>query len=182
VQLRKYRCVDLVRLDAGIRNCTDKPGVRDDNTPHVRPYQALDGCAVAGRLQHDIVLAAQYLGKLCDRPVEQVYPQLSCDIPVLQDRDLGEGSVDVHADDAHAPPPVVAFGSRRACTTSTDPRSQRSRASRRGRPRNNSSSQLMVRTACRRFMLPAPLSRRTPNTPLGAVVSTRQWCRRHHAL
>jgi two-component sensor histidine kinase len=39
-----------------------------------------------------------------------------------------------------------------------------------------------VRTACRRFMLPAPLSRRIPNTSLGAVASTGRRRREQHAL
>jgi hypothetical protein len=49
-------------------------------------------------------------------------------------------------------------GSQRAYTTTTDPRSQRNRASRRGRPDNNSSSQLI-----RYFGLPAV---RAPDTPI----------------
>jgi len=48
-------------------------------------------------------------------------------------------------------------GSQRAYTTTTDPRSQRNRASRRGRPDNNSSSRLI-----RYFGLPAV---RAPDTP-----------------
>src|SRR4051794_3076585 len=64
-------------------------------------------------------------------PMNEVDPQLLDHLPVLQDRHLSKRSMDIHADDTHAVPPVVQ-GSKRACTTSTDPRSQRSRASRRG--------------------------------------------------
>jgi hypothetical protein len=88
--------------------------------------------------------------------------------------------MDVHADDTHAVPPAVR-GSKRACTTSTDPRSQRSRASRRGRPRNNSSSQLMVRSACRRFVLPTPLSRQPTDTSLPLHVPPGSGATEQHA-
>ena len=52
------------------------------------------------------------------------------DLAIFEDCHLGEGSMDVHTDDSHAASPF--FREPVACTTSTDPRSQRSRASRRG--------------------------------------------------
>ena len=79
--------------------------------------------------------------------------------PVLPEHHLRERPMDVHAD--HAPHPIPSrFSAKGAvgCTTTTDPRSQRNRAGRRGgqlltRARSSSNA-----SACPRFMLPAPRS------------------------
>ena len=130
VQFRQGRGVDLVDLDAGVGDRAHQPRIGDNDALHVRAHEALDGSAVACHLDHDLIFEAQRLGESDERFVGKLDPHLFRNLPILKNSDLGERSVDVHADDLHAmfsnlQEPV-------ACTTSTDPRSQRSRASRRG--------------------------------------------------
>ena len=172
--------IDLVCLDPGVGDGPDQTRVRHRDASHMRAHQPLDRGAVAGRLDDDLVFQAERPGEVHQGPVNKVDPQFSDDLPILQDRHLSKRPMDVHADDTHAVPPAVR-GSKRACTTSTDPRSQRSRASRRGRPRNNSSSQLMVRSACRRFVLPTPLSRQPTDTSLPLHVPPGSGATEQHA-
>lgn len=96
-----------------------------------RPEQPLDGRRVARRLQDRLVLGLERASERENLLVQEFEAPLDDDLSVLQDRDLGERAVDVHSNDSHAPSPSVS-GSWRACTTSTDPRSQRNRAGRRG--------------------------------------------------
>ncbi len=73
--------------------------------------------------------------------------------------------MDIESNDSHSwlLPGSTTNGSRRANTTTTDPRAQRNRASRRGRPDNNSSSQLtgtFCLPAIRATDTPIPVARR----------------------
>ena len=72
--------------------------------------------------------------RLCEleHPVaDQIDSELALDLASFEDRYLGEGSMNVHADHTHASS-WFRFGSTRARTTSTDPRSQRNQACRSG--------------------------------------------------
>ena len=125
--------VDLVGLHPGVSDCSDQPRIGDGHPFDEGPQQLFYGGTVGGGLDHDFVGGLQGLREFHENIVNEIDPQLTLDCAVLKERDLGEGSVDVHADDTHAPLLVLlSLGSRRACTTSTDPRSQRNRASRRG--------------------------------------------------
>jgi hypothetical protein len=111
MQAREDRSINLVRLHAGVGDRPHEARVGHDHTPHVGPHETLDGRAVPGGLEHDLVLRPQRPGEVHDRAVDQVHPELPGDPAVLEDCDLGEGPVDVHSDDAHAPSPLLRFGS-----------------------------------------------------------------------
>jgi exo-beta-1,3-glucanase (GH17 family) len=131
VQASKDRGIDLVRLDASVGNRPHQARVCHRDTFDMRPHQPLNGGAVAGCFDDNLVLEAERLGEVHQRTADEINPQFPGDLSVLQDRHLSKRPMNVHTHDTHAVPPVVP-GSQRACTTSTDPRSQRSRASRRG--------------------------------------------------
>ena len=130
MQLRQSRGIDLVGLHAGVGNGAHQPWIGDDDALHVRAHEALHGGAVARHLDHHLVLETERFGKSDERLVGELDPHLLRDLTVLKYSDLSERSMDVHADNLHAisssPQEPVA------CTTSTDSRSQRNRASRRG--------------------------------------------------
>ncbi|WP_225152231.1 hypothetical protein [Bradyrhizobium sp. NBAIM08] len=68
----------------------------------MRAQNTFDRRAVARHLDDHLILEAECLGK-GDKPiVDEIYAELSDYCSVLQDRHLGERSVDVHADDLHA--------------------------------------------------------------------------------
>lgn len=131
VQASEDSGVNFVGLDPGIGNRPNQARISYGDTFYVWPHQPLDGGAVAGCLNDDLVLQAERPGEVHHGAVDEINPQFSGDLSVLQDRHLSERPMDVHTGDTHSVPPIVQ-GSQRACTTSTDPRSQRSRASRRG--------------------------------------------------
>jgi len=130
MKLRQSDRVDLVGLDAGVGDRTYQSRVGDDDTSHVRPHEPFHGGAVAGCFNDNLILETERLGKGNERFLGKVETKLPRDRAVLQDRHLSEGSMDVHANDFHAV--LSRLWEPVACTTSTDPRSQRSRASRRG--------------------------------------------------
>ena len=131
VQFGENGRVDLVRLHPGIGDCANQARIGDDHALHVRPHQALDGSTVARRLDHDLIVRVEGFRKPDDPLVHELDSQFFDDTAVFQNRHLSKRPMDVHADNPHVLL-LSCFGSQRACTTSTDPRSRRNRASRRG--------------------------------------------------
>src|SRR4051794_20484019 len=113
---------------------------------------------VAGGLDHHLVFLGQAAGEALQPGPGHVDPAVRPQPAVLPDHHLREGAVDVHADDAPHPVSLLMATGAVGDTTTTDPRSRRNRAGRRGgqlltRARGSSSG-----SACPRFVLPAPRS------------------------
>jgi hypothetical protein len=136
-QPRQHRRVDLVGLDLGLG---DRPGllrVGDHHPADLALQQPRDRIGVAGRLQGHLVGGAQAVGEQPQRLRGGLDAARLPDHAVLPDGDLGELAVHVQPDaSSHPAPPFICKGCRSGAqvgqTTPTDPRSQRSRASRRG--------------------------------------------------
>ena len=103
MKLRQDCGVDLVGLDPGIGDRPNQPRIGDRNTLYVRSDQAFDRSAVARGFDDDLVFEAERSGKLDDTTVDQINPQLLLDLTVPKNCHLGEGPMDIHADDTHAP-------------------------------------------------------------------------------
>ncbi|MDA9489768.1 hypothetical protein XI08_11655 [Bradyrhizobium sp. CCBAU 11361] len=102
MQLCQGPSIDLVRFDSRIGDRPNEPRIGDRDALNVRAQNTFDRRAVARHLDDHLILEAECLGK-GDKPiVDEIYAELSDYCSVLQDRHLGERSVDVHADDLHA--------------------------------------------------------------------------------
>jgi transposase len=131
VQSGQYGCVDFVGLHPSVGDRPYHAWIGHDYALDERSQDPLDSSAVAGRFDDDFVFSRKRSCELDEAIMNQIDPLLPLDLPVLQERRLRERAMYVHADDRHDSSHLF-FGSQRACTTSTDPRSQRNRASRRG--------------------------------------------------
>ena len=175
VQPGKGRGVDLVRLDLGPGDGSYLEGVGDDDATHEGRQQPDDDGRVARRLQHDVVFVGQHLVResqdglaFHDEAAVVLHPS------AVEDRNLREVAMHVQTDDSHGRPPAVRQSRRKLAgnTTTTDPRSQRNRANRRGsqittRARSSLSNAGLPANTCSRRPYPGArtLLRRTRSAP-----------------
>lgn len=138
VELREHRRVDLVRLDLGVRDDPHLLGIGNDHPLYVRADHFGDRCRITGRLDDHLVVLAELLGERLQQRPPHIDAAEACQFPRFEDCHLGKCPVDVHTHDAHARSPFLARRKREPAgnTTPTDPRSQRIRESRQGRPCN----------------------------------------------
>ena len=101
VKLGQDHCVDLVGLNPGIGDRPNHSRVRDDHALDEGSEDPLDGRAVAGGFDDDLVLTGERLRELDEPVVNQIDPLLPLDLPVLQERRLRERAMNIHADDRH---------------------------------------------------------------------------------
>jgi hypothetical protein len=130
--MRASIAASTFRFDAGVGDGAQLQRVGHDDPPHMRLQKANHRGGVAGRLEHGLIVGAQAACKLGQLVARQLKPMLCGDHPVLENRNLGKAAVDVQTDRFACSSPLLFVGSRRDCTTTTDPRSQRNRAGRRG--------------------------------------------------
>ena len=138
------------------------PGRDDDHPAHVRLEQPGDFPRAAGHLQRDPVGPAKTVDQRPDPLGRRGHPPGRVHLPLLADRDLDEVKVHIQPDapaqrlDSNllTSPPIACdcyMGDRRRTsgrTTQTDTRSQRTRASRRGRHRKARARSPSSKTAC----------------------------------
>jgi hypothetical protein len=135
IELCQHRCVDRISLDLGMRDQSHLPRIGDDHPADMRRDDFDYGCGIAGRLHHDMVVVRQSLGersKMLARHADATQPD---DLALVQHDRLGEHAVDIQSNDSHRSASFASlFTSRELAgnTATTDPRSQRIRASRRG--------------------------------------------------
>jgi len=106
-----------------------------DHARDVRLDEARDRPSVAGHLERDVVTAVEAPREQLERLGLRLDPAARAQHAVLDKRDLAEVAVDIQRHSSQlAAPLVTRFETRRTGgqTTSTDPRPQRNRASRRG--------------------------------------------------
>lgn len=111
-----------------------------------------EALAVIGGVERKIHFFAMDLPH-SDAGFVQAYPAETLDLPIVQDHRFGEDAVDIHADDAHTSNPSIVPSSSQELagyTATTDPRSQRIRASRRG-----DHPKARARSPCHSLGLPA---------------------------
>ncbi|BEP57110.1 hypothetical protein GmRootV35_13320 [Variovorax sp. V35] len=129
------RCsVNLVRLDLGPSDGPDLQWVGDHDAMREWLKQPNNGCRIASGLKHDVVFFGQGLGKLEHGESIHREAAMLIDLAVLDDRHLRKVPMHIQADNSHMRPPVSETTRRKLAdnTTTTDSRSQRNRASRRG--------------------------------------------------
>ncbi len=134
VQLDEDRRVDLVRLNLRLGDDACLAGIGDDHPSRVGAQQASDRVGVARRFQNHVIATSQPPRKQLKRGRRGEDPTRVPHPAMLVDRRLGKGAMDIQSDDARHPASFVHAGDGRQVghTTPTDPRSQRTRASRRG--------------------------------------------------
>src|SRR5580692_5312936 len=145
VQLCQHCSVDLVGLDLGVRDCSDLQRVGDHHTPDKWTQQMDDRRRVNCGFDHHLVVGSQLASERDHRISREIDTAATGETFLFQYSDHGHGTMHVQPYDSHAY--LQAFSSRSrepaGNTTLTDPRSQRNQVGRRGRPDNNTSSQLI---------------------------------------
>jgi hypothetical protein len=127
--------VDRVGLDLGMRDQTHLARIGDDNSPDVGRHDRHDGRCVAGRLHHHVVVMRQSSGERLEMIPRHADAAQSDDLALIQHHRLGEHAMDIQAYDPHRSvslPYCLTSQELAGNTATTDPRSQRIRASRRG--------------------------------------------------
>ena len=123
-----------------MRDDPDLLGVGDDHPLHVRADHLGHRSRIAGRFDDYLVVFAELFGERLQQRPPHVDSAQAGQFPRFEGCHLGKCPVDVHADDAHTCSPfILSLVEKRepaGNTTPTDPRSQRIRESRQGRPCN----------------------------------------------
>ena len=163
VQPRQHGRVNDIGLDARLGDQTHLARIGDRDPTDMGPDHLRYRCRVAGRFDDDVVVTPQLSGecrKMLARHPDAAEPDGSA---VVEHHGLGEHAVDVQAYDPHGSVSYcLRFTSQELAgnTATTDPRSRRIRASRRG-------GQIKARAhgpwfkgrPARTCVLPVPLSR-----------------------
>ena len=111
-QLRQRARVDLVGLRARPRDPLDRLRIREHHPAHVRLDDPRDPERVAGRLQRDLIVAAEALREQLKRRRLGLHPPRQPHLASLRDRDLAEVAMHVQPDEPHRTPPP-SLGRRR---------------------------------------------------------------------
>ncbi|EPX76453.1 Mobile element protein [Salipiger mucosus DSM 16094] len=162
MQLRQDRGVDLVGLHPRMRDRLHLKRVGDHHPRDERRQQSHDRRRVFRGFQHDLVIGPQGAAEGHDSVMFQVDPEVFRHRPVREDRDLREAPVNVHSDRSHSSLSQSLSGECSGCATSTDTRSRRTRAGRRG-------GQITTRARSSKSIRPArvfALQRPCPAAPL----------------
>jgi len=125
--------IDLVGLEVRLRDRLHMQRIGHDDASHIGAENADYRHRVAGGLEDDLIALGQTAVKALERRAGHVDPTVPPQPPVFPEHHLGERPMDVHTD--HAPHPIPSrFSAKGAtgCTRTTDPRSRRIRAGRRG--------------------------------------------------
>jgi hypothetical protein len=137
IKLREDAGVDRIGLDPRMSDDADLLGVCDHDLLDMRRDRRRDRGRVAGRFDDNHLLLGELLRESLENVAAHVDAPQSFELAVVPGDRLGEGAVDIQSDDAHAPSVFVrSKGELAGDTTSTDPRSERIRESRKGRPCN----------------------------------------------
>ena len=135
-QLRKDRRVDLVGLDPRLGDQPHLQRVRDHDAPYMRLERRCDRRGVGRGLENHIICRPKTPGVFVKCLVVQLDATACAQNPVLKIRDFSERPADVQSDYTHGYSPWVGANHTprepMGDTTTTDPRSKRNRASRRG--------------------------------------------------
>ncbi len=161
VQLGEHGRVDLIGLHLGVRDRPHQEGVRDDHALDQGREQLGDREGVAGGLEDHLILRPQMLpSEGQDLLPRQLDPAELADGCVLHRRGHGEASMHIKADHPHALLlPCSVTQEPADSTTSTDPRSRRTRVGRRGGQILTRARSSVCSPACPPSVLPVPLSR-----------------------
>lgn len=134
VQASKSSRIDFVCLDLGPGDCSNLQRVCNHDPVHEGLQQPNNGCSVSSCLQDDVVILVERLlgeGEYGIALHEEA--TMILDHAVLEDCNLGKSTMNIKSDYLHGTPPSVRTRRKLAGnTTTTDSRSQRNRASRRG--------------------------------------------------
>ena len=158
VQRREHPRIDLVGLDPRVRDRPHLQRVGDDHPRDVGGQHPHHRHRVAGGLDHHLVILGQAAGEALQARAGHVDPAVMAQPAILPEHHLREGAVDVHADDAPHPVSLLMATGAVGDTTTTDPRSRRNRAGRRGGQLLTRAHGSLCTSACPRFVLPAPRS------------------------
>jgi hypothetical protein len=154
--------VNFVGFDPGVCDSLHEPRICDDNSLDEWTKKSLDGSTIACNFDYDLIIKPERLGKLKEIIAQELDATLFLEFAVFEYRNLSEGTVNIHSDNTHSSPPSE-YGSWRACATTTDSRSQRNRASRRG-------GQVTTRVLDSWSGRPAAISRSQRPYPGGPIV------------
>src|SRR6516165_9857746 len=137
IELGQYPSIDLIGLDLGMRNTPDLFRIGDNYPTDVRSDYRGNRSRIAGGFDDDNVALGQLLGKFLQRLATHDETPQTAELAVFPGHRLGKGAVNIQSNDPHFPLRSRSFEREIAGnTTPTDPRSQRIRASRKGRPCN----------------------------------------------
>jgi len=134
IQAGQRAGVNLVGLHMGMGDRFHLQGVGDHHTLHMGRQNPGHRHAVAGRLDHHLVRLLQLPAEPLQGRAGHLDPAFVPGQTILPDHHLSEGPVDIYADNAshvRLPCPLKTAGAA-GDTTTTDSRSRRNRASRRG--------------------------------------------------
>lgn len=164
VQLGQHCRINPVRLDACLGDEPYQQWIRNCDTRDARAQYVDDGGGIARRFEHHMIGAAQACGKALQFVASEPGTATSMQHAVLQIRDLGHGARNIQSYDSHNRSPIqMNVGSRWDSTTTTDSRSQRNRAGRRG-------GQLLTRARGSSYNNGLP-TRSAPRCPLSRMVT-----------
>ena len=134
MQASESGCIDFVCLDLGPGDCTNLQRVCDHDPMHEGLQQTNDGCSISSCFQDDVIILVERLLGECEYGIAiHEKSTMVLDHAVLEDCNLGKSAMNIESDYLHDTPPSLR--TRRKLTgntTTTDSRSQRNRASRRG--------------------------------------------------
>ncbi|CAO4149463.1 hypothetical protein GPNCGGLF_LOCUS3157 [Methylorubrum aminovorans] len=132
IEPRQHGRVDDVGLDPRLGDQPHLARVGDHHPADMRPDHLRDRAGVAGRLDHDMIVVRQRLGERRQVIARHADPTKTPDRAVFEHHRLGENAVDVQSHNPHEPVSSSRLRELAGNTATTDPRSQRIRASRRG--------------------------------------------------
>jgi hypothetical protein len=112
--------------------------VGNDHATNMRGQDFGDSRSIACRLHNDDIVPCQSRRKCCKPIASHIDPPKPSTRLTLERNNLRKRTVNIHADDSHTVAPSLIREKRELAgnTTHTDPRSQRIRESRKGRPDN----------------------------------------------
>src|SRR5215472_8434850 len=138
VKLRQHTSIDLIGFDLGVGNQADLFGVGDNHPTDVRSDHCGNRSRIAGGFDNDDVVVGQLLGKFLQLLATHDDATQPAELAVFPGHRLGKSAVNIQSNEPHNgnPPFLTVERELAGNTTPTDPRSQRIRASRKGRPCN----------------------------------------------
>ena len=166
VELCEDGSVYLIRLDVRFGDQSDLQGIGDHH-PRDMWLQSYHDCGgIAGRLENHMIVCMKLRCEAGQACVIQRHSAPRANLPLLQIRNLRHGAGNIKTDHSHDKSPSCTsetpqHGELAGCTTTTDPRSQRNRAGRRGGQLRTRALGSSCKSACPRFTCsPMPLSRK----------------------